>query len=263
MDIFDQRSLSRVPIRVRRQILFLLSLVVLVTVAVVVYLAVAGVRETVISVFIEILRVLIIALAVWSFFLLVQKARSRDDLLASISEILEQEVPSGFRSYAKRAPPFSSLVGSRKAVQKLSLGVDPDDHSELSDIQIAHEAGTTQARYRFEWFGQTLTVYVQLNVKRMSVIYYLPEGILTSVDSMFSATCIGAQSAGWSMVNYGRHRSDLVGENVSYCELAALRDLTEDFIHDPAERLFITNDLAAMTRNVALTLSRNSKAESG
>jgi hypothetical protein len=58
------------------------------------------------------------------------------------------------------------------------------------------------------------------------------------------------------MHNYGRHRSGQVGESISYCELAALRNLTEDFIHDPAERLFITNDLAAMTRNVALNLSR-------
>lgn len=259
MDIFDQRSLSRVPIKARRRILLLLALVMMITAAIVVSLAIAGVAEAIVLVFVEILKVLALALVIWSFFLLVQKARSRDDLLRSISVILEQEIPLSFHSYAKIIPSFKSDISSSVTSNAESSNATAKADSELKGIDVAHLPGTTQARYRFEWFGQALTVYVQLNVKRISVIYYLPESFEAEVDSVFSATCIGARSAGWQMENYGKHRSDRIGENISYCELAALRDLGDDFIHDPAERLFITNDLAAMTRNVALNLSRAEK----
>ncbi len=246
MSFFDQRSLSLIPRRTRKWVLAVLLATTAGSLALAVSLALRGVSDPLVSVTLTTFQTSAFATAFWLVFMIGQKAQSREDLLGQISEVLLVELPSSIRSYSMQEPKLEVIGGRHRQAPP----------SNISEFKIAHARGTTTAVYEMTWFMQPIRMYIQMNVTRISVVYMLPESTNARFSEMFSSTIIGAKSAGWDVHEYGVQKSHYWNEEASFAELAALRMMNDEFLHDPIQRLFITNDIAAMTLSVAVSWHR-------
>lgn len=208
--------------------------------------ALRGVSDTLVSVTLTTFQTSAFATAFWLVFMIGQKAQSREDLLGQISEVLLVELPSSIHSYAMQQPELEVIGGRHRQTPP----------SSITEFKIAHARGSTTAVYEMTWLAQPVRMYIQMNVTRISVVYMLPEFTHTNFSEMFASTIIGAKSAGWEVHEYGVQKSHYWGEQASFAELAALRLMDDEFLHDPIQRLFITNDIAAMTQSVAVSWHR-------
>jgi hypothetical protein len=116
-----------------------------------------------------------------------------------------------------------------------------------TQVLIKHEQGNHYCQYRVLAYGIALQIYVQVNVKRMVVSYFLRDDLmnLSDVKEKLEYVVKAAETAGYS------YRYDTVYDNAdisSFVQLRLFRDLPDDFLVNASERLFVANDFASMTR---------------
>ena len=234
----EQRTFNLIPARTRKVILALLVLAAVSSAVVIGVLVAHGARDSVVIAVVEIFRISAIAAALWFFFLMGQKAQSRGDLLGLTSQVLVDDIPASIRSYA--------LLDQHRSRPATAEAASPGVR-----IEVTHIPGSTHARYRIEWFGLVQDVHLQLNVKQASIIYFFPEAFRDAIEAQFEDLAAGPTGAGWVVTKGGVRRDARDPGGACFAELRARRMFAPDFLHDPSERLFVSNDIAAMTRSMA------------
>lgn len=246
MSLFDQRSFSLIPVRARRTILGLLLLATVLAAGWVGWLLATGARDALVDAGLELFRVAAVGAALWFFLLMGQQAQSRADLMALTSEVLTHDIPASIRAYA-----VHDLAKTRNGQPPSTADVD----AQVS-VTVQHAADTPHARYVIEWFGVRQQVHIQLNVRQVSLVYYFPPAMADALGRDFGDSTAGAKSAGWDLRFNGVQRDAHLPGTEFHAELAARRALADDFLHNPTERLFISNDIAAMTRAMMISWKR-------
>lgn len=112
---------------------------------------------------------------------------------------------------------------------------------------IRHRKGSHDCQYRLRAYGRDQRIYIQTNVKRMVVSYFLDS---TSVEDKeirerLDFVVTAAETAGYSHVYKKIH--DTADKTVTI-QLRLFRSLPDEFLMTPGERLFIANDFASMTK---------------
>jgi hypothetical protein len=69
-------------------------------------------------------------------------------------------------------------------------------------------------------------------------------------------TISAATHSEWLMRVEGRRGQKHLLSDEVLVEMTGRRKLSDDFLHEPTERLFVTNDLAAMTRSIMISWDR-------
>ncbi len=119
-------------------------------------------------------------------------------------------------------------------------------------IRIKYNKGVHFCQYVFECYGSEQRVHVQVNVKRMAVYYFLdasPEE-LESVRSRLAHVVNGAVAAGYAFSF--EVVDDMAAKNQTV-QLQLFRTLSDEFLMNSSERLYIANDFASMTRALIRT----------
>ena len=234
----EQRTFNLIPARTRKVILALLVRAAVASAVAIGVLVAYGARDSVVIAVVEIFRISAIAAALWFFFLMGQKAQSRGDLLGLTSQVLEDDIPASIRSYA--------LLDQHRSRDATAGGAREDVR-----IEVTHVPGSTHARYRINWFGLVQDVHLQLNVRQVSIIYFFPEEFHDAIEAQFEDLAAGPRAAEWVVQKGGVRRDARDRGGACFAEFRARRKLAADFLHDPSERLFVSNDIAAMTRSMA------------
>lgn len=248
MDIFDQRSLALIPQPIRWVVLAFLALATLLSAGFAIWLTVAHGSDSLAVALLSIFKASAIGTALWFFFLIGQRAQSRADLLRRTSRILTDQIPASLHIYGKP----DELEGVR------NRGATPDDKPGRVDVEVDHAPGTVHARYIITWPGlrDRLQLRVHLNVKVLSVVYFFPSGDLGRLEKTFEGTLTASRNMGWKVEYKGIQSQRHVHREDDFAELWLRQRLSADFLHESTEQLFVTNDLAAMTRAIMLSWSR-------
>lgn len=93
-----------------------------------------------------------------------------------------------------------------------------------------------------------LTFKLELNVRKANLVLWLPEAYLRSSDNQPSpyASCFfGAEREG-----YLRNATPIAGSRPGYLGAVFIKQLSDDFLLNPAERLYFAQDLAFFVRGV-------------
>ncbi|HKS87975.1 MAG TPA: hypothetical protein VJR70_00915 [Stellaceae bacterium] len=124
-------------------------------------------------------------------------------------------------------------------------------------VAIRHVRGASDASYLVQAFGDELSMQLQLNVRRLVVVYRVPA--LDALDSGSLAVHldrwrIGAEHAGWK---FGWRDAPLPGAGgrrwvETYCYAFA----AADFLENPVEQLYWRTDIVQMTRYYMLEAAR-------
>lgn len=181
------------------------------------------------------------------FFL--QRSRSLKAIDELTEDFLLREVPRALSALSEEEPsyvPWHATMRARSAVET------------RADIRIAYSKGAYRARYIIKIGGRPLRVKVEFNVRRLGVVFTLPAEEHETATSVFAGlkdTLGGAQSAGYS-INETYEVTELSQQmkrelQCTRCVSHTLhRNLESDFIYDEAQRLFVAQDLAIMTRSL-------------
>lgn len=119
-------------------------------------------------------------------------------------------------------------------------------------IRIKYSRGLHFCQYIFSCYGSEQRVHVQVNVKRMAVYYFLEVAAeeLESVKARLAHVVNGAAAAGYTfsfeVVEDAAAKSRTV-------QLQLFRTLSDEFLMNSSERLYIANDFASMTRALIRT----------
>lgn len=185
-----------------------------------------------------------VGLGIWCFFLLRTRSLSTDELLRRTSDFLTREIPRSLRMVAVREATF----GQRGDLQAETL----------VKVRTMHVTGATDCMYEvsFATSDSKYHLYIQLNVHRLVVIYFLNSMLAPTWEEVFKNTVTGARNAGWEVSPYGVKRSDWLSPDIAYLEVACMRTLKDNFLFDLSEQLFISNDIGAMTRSMVIEHDR-------
>ncbi len=248
MELLDQRSLSLIPRWVRWVVLALLLLATALSAAFALWLTLDHGSDSLAVAVLSIFKASAIGTALWFFFMIGQSAQSRADLLRRTSKILTVEIPASLRLYAQ--PDEIEAERNRNSERHAT----PDK----ADVRVDHAPGTVHARYTIRWPGinGAITLRAHLNVKVLSVVYFFPTADVQALKSAFEGTLAASRNMGWVDEYTGVQNQRHVHCADEFTELWLRTKLSSDFLHEPTEILFVTNDLAAMTRSIIISWSR-------
>lgn len=247
MELLDQHSLTLIPQRVRIAVMVALVAATLVFASVAVWLVVKGSESTLVSTVLSLFKAVAIATVLWFFFMLGQKAQSRDDLLKLTGHILKSEIPQSIAAYA--SIDFIVKSGDGKGLGE-HRRVDPsamDQHYSLVDNYVP---GTTRvdftiARWPYPGLERLdLLLHVHLNVRKVDIVYKFPLAHGQGVK-LAQQIRTGAEESDWT-IDELEEMSSVAGSR--RVEIRGRLKLTPDFLHNSTERLFVANDIAAMTQ---------------
>ncbi|TAN06711.1 MAG: hypothetical protein EPN38_07580 [Rhodanobacteraceae bacterium] len=247
MDILDQRALALIPRWARWTVMGFLAAATLVSAGAALWLALTHGSDTLAVALLSIFKASAIGCALWFFFLMGQRAQSRHDLLRRTSAILAQDIPDSLNLYG--IPDAIRTHGRVPAVDGKALAVTVDTQ---------HAPGTVHARYIVKWPGMAgaLELRVHLNVKVLSVVYVFPGTEPSQLDTALKGALSASANMDWKEEFRGL-QSPAAGTGAGACtELWLRMKLSPDFLHEPTEQLFVTNDLAAMTRAIVTSWNR-------
>jgi hypothetical protein len=185
-----------------------------------------------------------------------------ETLRRKTGHLLLELIPSSICYAATSAPPFQSLSGARKA---------PKFSSE-TEVTISYHPGDFYCSYRIVFpevwsaadAGVRRIAYFVMDLKVYGVNMYLcvpgerldeycrasgpvtQENRAKAFREVFRHTLAGAEASGCK-VNEMLIEADLDGQHLS--GLVIVRSLTTDFLNDPAEQLYVAQDLVAMLRS--------------
>jgi hypothetical protein len=119
--------------------------------------------------------------------------------------------------------------------------------SSRTRILIKYDDGNHYCQYRVLAYGLDQRLYVQVNVKRMVVSYFLAIGSMDDeeIRKRLEYVVKAAETAGYTY-KY-EHVHDSADRSVTV-QLRLFRSLPDEFLVNAGERLYIANDLASMTR---------------
>lgn len=132
----------------------------------------------------------------------------------------------------------------------------------LSD-RVTHIAGENIATHEIAFADLRMRVRVMLNVRRIVVMYFIPAksaNDLSRYETLLETTFYGAKHAGYE-VKFRYSPKDGATEAPHITIFCYNNALEEDFLQNATARFFWAQDIAQMTRSVALELARNSLAE--
>ena len=255
MEFLDQRALALVPNRVRWVVLGLLLTATAASAGCAIWLVEARGSDALTVALLSVFRAAAIGTALWFFFMIGQRAQSRADLLRRTSEILTHEIPSSLKLYGKLDE--SELRNNRMRGSRIA----PDGPDQV-EVEVRHVPGTVHARYTIRWPGVegALALSAHLNVKVISLVYFFPSGEFRKLEAAFADIIAAANHSDWTMRVEGVRSQRFVGNDQVFAEMTGRRKLSPDFLHEPTERLFVTNDLAAMTRGIMIAWHRRQEA---
>lgn len=123
----------------------------------------------------------------------------------------------------------------------------------LLKVSVTHESGALICAYTIEVPNAKLCVRLVFNVRRIVVIYLLDSdsGTYGDVELAFEPTISGAQSAGYTVAIRQKVDPPYGGPKVTSLTFYN-ETLKEDFLLDPLERLFWSQDISLMTRDVLI-----------
>jgi hypothetical protein len=160
-----------------------------------------------------------------------------DDIRSKITSFLVDEMPKSLRIVEYENAGF----------HKLNRNYSPPSLLTRTELEIDHYLGNHYCQYKIYAYNICLRVYVQINVQRMVVSYFL--GNDPSEETLFRErldyVVSGSVAAGFSYEYKMVHDK---ADNTDTLQLRMFRELSEEFLMKPAERLFVANDFASMTR---------------
>jgi hypothetical protein len=124
-------------------------------------------------------------------------------------------------------------------------------------VRVGHVTGTPDARFLIQALGNSLALYIQLNVYRLVVVYRVPaDGTLDSaaLQPRFARWAIGAADAGWKLG--WRDAIDAEREIARFIEVYCYAALPTDFLEDERHQLYWIIDVVQMTRSFLLEARR-------
>lgn len=247
MEIFDQRSLALIPRWARLTVMAFLALATVLSAAAALWLALTHGSDTLAVALLSIFKASAIGCALWFFFLMGQRAQGRADLLRQTSRILSEEIPASLHIYGR--PDEIKLAQNG---QHMAKGIP-----NAVDVAVDHTPGTVHASYAIKWPGlaPTLKAKAHLNVRVLSVVYGFPGTDLATLETALAGTLAASANMDWKEEYRGFRRGG--DGNADGVELWLRMRLSPDFLHEPTEQLFVTNDFAAMTRAIMFGWGRH------
>ena len=124
-------------------------------------------------------------------------------------------------------------------------------------VEIRHVRGASDASYIVGAFGDELLMQLQLNVRRLVVVYRVPGvGALdaTSLAVHLDRWRIGAEHAGWQFGWRDAPITDQTGRR--YVETYCYAFAASDFLENELEQLYWRTDIVQMTRYYMLEAAR-------
>ncbi len=152
-------------------------------------------------------------------------------------DFLIREIPEALRIVDYKEANFGEITQSYR----------PNPLETKTRIMVSYDKGNHYCQYRVLAYGVDQKIYVQANVKRFVVSYFLDADLGGEADmrQRLSYVVGAAEAAGYRYSYEDVH--DTAHGSVS-AQLRLFRDLPDDFLVNASERLFIANDLASMTR---------------
>ena len=202
-----------------------------------------------------------IILFVWIFILKMKSSLSEQDLMEQTAWLLGADPP---QAIARRVFGFSKIkpedfknlanTGGRHIEKGINL-YEADWKNKINEqIQIRANimVGVPSCIYYFSGasipvnsYASKLEMHIQINVKRVEVIYKLPTGDSISEDT-FERTVYGTEGAGYDVT---------IVTHDGMLEMQARIEVGSDMLVNSRERLFIINDIAVMTAYLLRELS--------
>ena len=168
-----------------------------------------------------------------------------DKLHALTTKVLEEEVPEAIRKNLHSASGnagYQNLVIAKKShgcVAEYSIKLDARQGANFDNLTVR------------------LDFKLEVNVKKANFVVWLPlerldpKGEASLLLKRYESCFFGASEEG-----YIRNANPIFGERVGYLGIHFIKDLGSDFLLNPAERLYFTQDLAFFIRgllNVSLS----------
>jgi len=129
----------------------------------------------------------------------------------------------------------------------------------LSQVSSDFAFGRDAASFRVEKPGDApLDLYLKINVRHVAVKYFLDPALFSAADDeaafkeVFRQTLNGAESVGYTWKVLRRYHASRGAEVL---ELSLYYNLAPDFLANPAERLFLSNDLRTLTASIQHSLN--------
>ncbi|TZG36189.1 hypothetical protein [Agrobacterium sp. B1(2019)] len=149
-------------------------------------------------------------------------------------DFLIREIPDALRIVDYKDNLFTELTRSYR----------PNPLVTKTRIMASYDHGNHYCQYRVLAYGVEQKIYVQVNVKRFVVSYFLDAGP-ASIQHRLTYVVGAAEAAGYSYKYEDVH--DTAHGSVS-AQLRLFKTLPDDFLVNASERLFLANDFASMTR---------------
>jgi hypothetical protein len=172
--------------------------------------------------------------------------RSMDDAQQRTDVFLAEDMPEALRAVEVKPPPYAERAEANAIAEMASARIV---------LRFVH--GACDAQYRVSAYDDTLTLYVQLNVYRLVVVYRVPAGTdleVAALELRFARWQTGATLAGWKIG--WRDTIDPFEKTQRYIEVYAYAMLPEDFLWNEPHQLYWRNDVVQMTRAFMIEAQR-------
>lgn len=166
-----------------------------------------------------------------------------DKLHALTTKVLEEEVPEAIRKNLHSA-------SGNAGYQNLTLAMT--SHGCIAEYSIKLDA---RQGANFDDLKGRLDFKLEVNVKKANFVVWLPldpldpKGQASHLLKRYESCFFGASKEG-----YIRNSNPIFGERVGCLGVVFIKDLGSDFLLNPAERMYFTQDLAFFIRGL-LTVS--------
>lgn len=180
----------------------------------------------------------IIGAGIFTLILFYQKSMNPEQLAELTNQILETLIPSKFKFIDFEDAVYSDPDGYKSKTIQSNI-----------TVAIKHVKGVPFSYYKLKDLkGNELTIYIQLNVKRIVVVYFFDSEKIPQNELLqrFSSCIDGAKNTGYECIT-GYGVKD--GQNQSELKFF-MGSLGEDFLNNSKGQLFLANDIAFMTRSI-------------
>jgi hypothetical protein len=188
----------------------------------------------------------VVATVLFSF-----RMKQTRDIEKIIDSFFIDDMMTAFQSVHIAPPDFVAFTDAR-AFRKI---VQPS--RTLSHVSTDFSPGRDAAGFRIsEAAGPIYDIYLKVNIKHITVKYFFDAALYTADDAdaefkrYFEQTLTGAQSVGYSFKLIRRYHAS---KQADVLELSLYLQCGADMLANPAERLFLRNDLRSMTASMIHT----------
>jgi len=230
-------NLIYIPAKAKFLIIILGVLTFLISIAIVFYSLIYQIDIGIVTTALTLAQTCAAGLSVIALVFFTKFSVDVDDLRSRMTHFLTEELPKSLNIVQYEDSGF----------QKLNRNYSPPNMLSQTEIEIDHHKGHHYCQYKIYAYGICLRAYVQINVHRIVVSYYLgtdpskEEFYKEKLDYVVSGSVAAGFSYEYKMVHDRADGSDTL-------QLRMFRQLSEEFLMKPAERLYVANDFSSMTR---------------